>query len=97
MEYIDYIKPELLVLIPVLGLIGLGFKRAGCLKDKHIPLYLGLIGVLCAVLYVFASSEISSFQALLMCIFVGFTQGVLCAGCSVYANQLYKQGKREDE
>ena len=37
MDYQEYIKSELLVLVPVLYIIGLGLKKSK-LKDKWIPL-----------------------------------------------------------
>lgn len=90
MNYQDYIKPELLVLIPVLLFVGAGIKRSR-VKDEFIPLILGAVGVLCAGLYVFATEQVNGAQGVSMAIFTAFTQGVLCAGASVYANQIYKQ------
>ena len=37
----EFIKPELLILIPVLYLIGIGMKKSE-IKDKFIPLLLGM-------------------------------------------------------
>ena len=38
MEYLtEYLKPELLVLIPVLYFVGMGFKKSENVPDKHIP------------------------------------------------------------
>ena len=87
----DYIKPELLVLIPVLYIVGLGFKKTALLKDKFIPVVLGLISIFLAGLYIFATTEISGAKEIIMAIFTALTQGVLIAGASVYANQIYKQ------
>ena len=41
----ELIKPELLILVPVLYLIGDGFKKSQ-LPDKHIPWVLGAISVI---------------------------------------------------
>ena len=41
----EFIKPELLILIPVLYLIGIGMKKSE-IKDKFIPLLLGTIAVI---------------------------------------------------
>ena len=46
-----------------------------------------------AWLLVFRDAEYNTMQSLLM----GVVQGILCAGCSVYANQIYKQLKVEKE
>lgn len=92
----EYIRPELLTLIPVLYFVGMGLKGAQQIVDKHIPLWLGLCGVVLASLYVLPTSDIASWQGAMMAIFAAITQGVLCAGCSVYANQIYKQTRKED-
>lgn len=95
MDFLQYIKPELLVLIPVLYLIGVGIKRSA-IKDTLIPLLLGAIGVILSGLYVFATSEIQGAQAVATAIFTAVTQGVLVAGASVYVNQIVKQAKKGD-
>ena len=61
------------------------------LAYKDIPR--GLLGALrgAAWLLVFRDAEYNTMQGLLM----GAVQGILCAGCSVYANQIYKQLKEE--
>lgn len=88
---VNYIKPELLVLIPVLFFCGMALKRAKSVADNHIPLILGAAGVALAVMYVLAISDITSWQDVLSSAFAAVTQGVLCAGCSVYVNQVGKQ------
>lgn len=91
----EFVKPELLVLIPVLYIIGAGIK-ASKFKDNLIPLILGCLGIILSAIYVFATSETAANKDILIAIFVSITQGVLVAGCSVYFNQLYKQLKKED-
>lgn len=95
MDIQEYIKPELLVLIPVLYLIGLAIKKSK-IADRHIPWILGVCGILLAGVYLFATEYIAGAQAILTALFTAITQGILCAGASVYINQLIKQGKRED-
>ena len=57
MDYLtDYIKPELLILIPVLYLIGMGLKKSQSVADRKIPLILGACGVLLAAVYVLAAT-----------------------------------------
>lgn len=94
-QLVKTIKPELLILIPVLYLVGVALKRSA-IKDKLIPLILGLSGVLLSVLYILATGSFEGFQSVLLGLFTALTQGILCAGASVYANQLYKQGKKEE-
>lgn len=92
----EFVKPELLVLIPVLYFIGIGFKRSQAVADKHIPLLLGGVGILLALLWVLAGSELAGAQDILQAVFAAVTQGVLCAGCSVYAHQIGKQHGKEE-
>lgn len=92
MDFQQYIKPELLILIPVLYLIGAGIKKSN-IPDKFIPLILGVCGVLLAVIYLIATTPIVSTQEVATAIFTAITQGILCAGASVYVNQLIKQSK----
>ena len=87
----DFIKPELMVLIPVLYLIGLSLKKSEKFSDKYIPLLLGICGIVLSILYVGATSTLGTWQDVLMLAFVGITQGILTAGASVYINQMYKQ------
>ena len=95
MNYQDYIKTELLILIPVLYFIGLGLKKSK-FPDKWIPIMLGSFSVILAALWVFSTSEIEGGKELAMAFFTSLTQGVLAAGTSVYANQLLVQAKKED-
>ena len=91
----EFIKPELLILIPVLYLIGIGMKKSE-VKDKFIPLLLGIVAVILSSLYVFATSEITGAKEIAMAIFVALTQGILTAGACVYFNQLYKQYQKKN-
>lgn len=95
MDYQQFIKPELLILIPALYAIGAAIKKAS-IKDKFIPLILGACGVVLAGVYLFASEPITGTQAVATAIFTAVTQGVLCAAASVYADQLIKQAKKEE-
>lgn len=91
----EFIRPELLILIPVLYLLGVGLKRSKT-SDKHIPWVLGAVSITLSLLYIAATSDITKWQEMIMILFTGMTQGVLCAGASVYINQFVKQaGKRE--
>ena len=91
MDFKEYIKPELIILIPVLYVIGAGIKKCKRISDNCIPLILGIIGIVLSALWVFASSEISGFKEVLIAVFTSVTQGVLVAAVSVFSNQIYKQ------
>lgn len=79
----EYIQPELLILIPVLYLIGYALKKTTIIPDKFIPVILGVVGIVLAVCYGLTAGQFNLFAAI--------TQGILCAGASTYANQIYKQ------
>lgn len=96
-DYTSFIKPELLILIPVLYFIGLGFKKSEHIKDKYIPISLGGIGIVLAIIWVLASTAVAGFQDVLLAVFTGLTQGVLCAAGSVYFNEAaIKQPQKEE-
>lgn len=92
----ELIRPELLILIPVLYFIGMAAKNSQKIEDKIIPVILGLCGVFLATLYVFATSPLYNVSDALQMVFAGITQGVLCAGCSVYVNQIVKQNGKDE-
>ncbi len=96
MDFLEYIKPELLILVPVLYVIGMAIKKTALIADKLIPLAVGAAGILLSIIYVLATSDLGSPQAVAMAIFTALTQGVLVSGASVYANQIFKQFKNSD-
>lgn len=95
MEFGEYIKTELFVLIPVLYAIGLGLKKSN-IKDKYIPLLLGVIGIVLSGIYVLSTETFATGQEIAAGIFTAIIQGVLCASASVYANQTFKQVRNEE-
>lgn len=92
----EFIRPELLVLVVVLYLIGVALKTSKRIRDNYIPIVLGVIGILLALLYLAAVSDLGTPQAITSYLFAGITQGILAAGGSVYANQIYKQAMKSD-
>lgn len=95
MDFQQFVEPELLILIPVLYLIGMGIKKSA-IKDKLIPVLLGACGILLAGIYVYALEPIEGLQAAFTALFTAITQGILCAGASVYVDQLIKQSRKEE-
>lgn len=95
MNFEELIKPELLVLIPVLYIIGIGLKKSK-LPDRRIPLLLGGIAILLSAAWVLATSNIATLRDVAYALFVAVTQGILSAGASVYINQLYVQSKKKE-
>lgn len=95
MNFEEFIKPELLILIPVLYLVGIGLKKSK-ISDTLIPLLLGAISIILSASWVIATSNISTLKDVAYALFVSITQGILSAGASVYINQLYIQSKKND-
>lgn len=94
MNFEEYIKPELLVLVPVLFLIGEAITKSE-LNNKYIPFILGGISIVLCSLWIFATTETATRGDIATAIFTAITQGVLVAGASVYVDQLIKQSKKE--
>lgn len=92
MTFIDYIKPELLILIPVLYIIGCIIKDSATVQNRFIPAILGGVGVFLALLYVAGSTGIS-----VTGIYTGITQGILIAGAAVYTNELIAHLRKSEE
>ena len=96
MDYLqEFIKPELLILVPVLYVLGVILKKSA-VRDKLIPALLGGIGIALSLIWVLAMSDLVSWRDVLMAGFSAVTQGILAAGARVYCNQLGKQGEKEE-
>ena len=91
MDYTQYVKAELLVLIPVLFILGTVLKKAEWIKDKYIPLILTGVSLAMSCLYVLGTEGISTVS-----MFTAITQGVLCTGGAVLANQYVKQAAKSE-
>lgn len=91
----EFIKPELLVLIPVLYLLGAALKKSS-VADKYIPMLLGVVSIFLSLLFIASTFVLNGWKDVLMAIFSGITQGILCAGASVYVNQLVKQSGKDE-
>ena len=94
MDILTYIKPELLILIPVLSIVGRGIKKSK-VKNNRIPLILGVIAIFLSTMWVFSTSDIRNWQDAINAVYISVTQGILAAGTSVYAHQLYAQAKKD--
>lgn len=95
MNLIEFIKPELLILIPVLYVVGIGIKKSN-ISDSLIPRILGVISIVLSTVWIIATSDISTLKDVAYAMFVSVTQGILSAGASVYFNQLYVQSKKKE-
>lgn len=92
MSFAEYIKPELLILVPVLYIVGAMIKDSHTINDRFIPAILGGVGVFLSLLYVIGSSEFSATG-----IFTAITQGILIAGAAVYTHEFITQLRKNDE
>jgi hypothetical protein len=90
----EFIKPELLILVPVLYLVGIALKRSA-VADKHIPWILGAAGVVLSYLWIAGTCRMANAQEIVLAVFTGLVQGILAAGASVYCNQIVKQAGKE--
>lgn len=90
----DYIQPELLVLVPFLYILGMFAKEAAFFPDNLIPPFLAGAGAGVAVVWVLASTVPVGVAAVALAIVTALVQGVLCAGAAVWADQTYKQQKK---
>ena len=86
MTFTDYIRPELLILVPVLYFLGEIIKSSEKIDSRYIPAVLGIVGVALSLLYVLGTEAFSATG-----IFTGITQGILVAGAAVYTNELITQ------
>ena len=91
----EFVKPELMVLIPVLYLVGAALKKSA-VKDKLIPLLLGGAGIVLSLVWLLGTCSITGWRDALLAGFSAVTQGILTAGASVYVNQIVKQSGQEE-
>ncbi len=90
MDFKTYVKPEMLVLIPVLYIIGMILKNTQKIDDRFIPAILGSCGMVLSLIWVIGAEGFSGVG-----LFTAITQGILCAGMAVYTNQLVKQTRKD--
>jgi len=88
MDFNQFIRPELLILIPVLYALGMFLKTSTMLEDKNIPMVLLVAGCVLSILYIcsvlgegYSTANIT----------VAVIQGILVASASVFGNQVIKQ------
>ena len=69
----NYVKPELIVLAFVLYFIGMGLKKSETIKDKYIPIILGVTGVLLSALWVLGNFNANA---------TGDCDGIIYSNCA---------------
>ena len=88
---LEYVKPELMIVAVVLFFIGQTIKQFPSIKHKYIPLILGVVGMVLCAIYVFATTPCCDGRAAAIAAFTSITQGLVTAGLSTYAHQIFKQ------
>lgn len=91
-DIVSLLDVELMVLVVILYFVGEGIKMMQ-IDNKFIPVILPIIGIALATLYYVALGDLTVTQYA----FNGITQGILAAGLSVFANQVYKQVLSPDD
>ncbi len=92
----NLIKPELLILVPILIFLGSIIKKT-VIKNKYIPFILTGISVALATIYVVATcGDTISYKGILLVLFTAITQGILVTALSVYGYENYKNIKKEE-
>ncbi|MGN1267027.1 MAG: phage holin family protein [Dorea sp.] len=95
-QIMNYVKPELVVVAIVLYFIGMWLKQAAFVKDKYIPLVLGIAGIFVCGIWVIATESFATVQDIALAVFTAIVQGILVAGLSTYVNQIIKQLNKEE-
>lgn len=95
-QIMNYVKPELIVVALVLYFVGMWLKQAAFVKDKYIPLALGIMGIVVCGIWVMATASIATSQDIALAIFTAIVQGILVAGLSTYVNQIFKQLNKDE-
>lgn len=93
MDYLSqFIDPQYAILVAILYCVGSVIKRTEKVNCRWIPMILTVLGVVLAALSVFGSGDYGSVATGL---YHAAGQGILCAGMSVYVNQMIKQARSE--
>lgn len=95
-QIMSYVKPELLIVAIALYFVGMWLKQSKALKDKYIPLVLGIVGIFVCGIWVVSTSTFATAQDVATGLFVSITQGILVAGLSNYVDQLIKQLQKSE-
>ncbi len=93
----DYIDPNLLVLAVALYIAGEMIKSSKVIKNKYLPILLGVVGIIVSGVWVCSTYDINTYKDVFGAIFTSVVQGAMTAGLAVYGNQVMKQLTKKDE
>lgn len=85
MNDLKLVKPELLMLIPVLNALGTILKKSR-FDNSNIPITLGIVSICLCSMHSYA---IKKPQSWFLFIYENISQGLLIAAASVYGHQIY--------
>ena len=95
-QIMNYVKPELIVVAIVLYFLGMWLKQAAFMKDKYIPLVLGIVSIFVCGIWVMATATFATGQDIALAVFTAIVQGVMVAGLSTYVNQIFQQLNKDE-
>ncbi len=91
MDFKEFIKPELLILVPVLWFIGIVIKAMPKVSNWLIPFILMALGIILTTSYILGTDLPIVGRMIGNFIFSAVTQGVLVAAGAVMVDQVIKQ------
>ncbi len=95
MDFTQYLKPELVVLLPILCFLrGYLKKRYPCRK-KELEAFFMCFALIISVGYVLSTSVIESSQDFFKCVWLGVSQGIVIFTVCSYLNREPRNEKRE--
>lgn len=93
MEFIEFVKDGMLILVVAVYIIGMFIKKTEKIKDKYIPLILMGISIIFSVLWNGLLLEQGFSPASIL---DGFIQGIVIVGVAVLSNQIPKQLSKDE-
>lgn len=92
---LPYIKPEFMVIVCALYVLGRIIKQLERVPNRWIPLIITIFGVFFAGVHV--AAVIDTYPNMAKAVFDCLIQGILCSGMSVYAYEMIKQAISKSE
>lgn len=93
LNLMELIPSNLIILVAVLYVLGIGLKKSIAVQDKYITLVLLILGITFAVLLAIINAQ---YKTLLEAIIYGAMQGILCWGVAIGINQTAKQLNKQE-
>ena len=94
MDFFEFIKPELAVLLPILCFMRRLLKRYRCRK-KEMDAFLICFALLISVGYVLSTTAIENSQDFFQCVWLGVSQGIVIHAVCSFTNLESKNERQE--